>query len=276
MVYRYRRGRYNRRKGIYRRKGYTMYKLYRNRSSGAQARQIYGLNKKLKSIERKTRPEINIAPLVQGTLSSDIDGTVVNGVRIFQRIALTNLENVNEAHQDGFQAIEGRFARLQNVTLKGMFTYVDPRTENSDYADVQRMAAFARVVLIQTKTARSTAPSYNDIFTLTTEGTLRTPDSESPDPLTEYAMIRAPLAIGAGRVGKVLSDKTYMINDTHQVQTIKTKLKYIKNWYQAPNEAGPKGMIYMYVMIYNQNMGISASPNATRFDYISKCVYTDA
>ena len=56
------------------RSGYSMYKLYRKRSSAAQARQIYGLNKKLKRIQRLTKPEINIAPLVQGSLQSSEGG----------------------------------------------------------------------------------------------------------------------------------------------------------------------------------------------------------
>ena len=65
------------------RSGYSMYKLYKSRSSGAQSRQIYGLNRKINRIERMTKPEIKIAPLVQYSITDTTEaGTLVNGVRI--------------------------------------------------------------------------------------------------------------------------------------------------------------------------------------------------
>ncbi len=282
MVYRYRKGRYNRRTGIYKRKGYSMYKLYKNRSGAAQARQIYGLNKKLKFIERKTRPEINIAPLVQGTILST-DGSTLTGVsanvRVSGPINLTNLlsETQSSAGQAGYATVEGRFARLQNITMKGLFTY-DVASTGPDatpsYADLQRMISYLRIVIVQTKATRSSsAPSNSDIWSSDTQGsdTLQTATA-----LNQFACVRAPLQYGLARIAKVLSDKTYMISDTRQAVNIKTKLKYVKNWYKSPSEDGPKGGVYMYVMMMNSSGLTTGNVSSCAFTYVSKCVYTDA
>lgn len=280
MVYRNRKGYYNRRRGTYRRKGYSMYKLYKNRSGAAQARQIYGLNKKLKWIERKTRPEINIAPLVQGTILST-DGDTLTGVssnvHVSGPISLTNLRTAEQSSQTSSVQIEGRLARLQNITLKGLFTYDVASTGSSSspsYADLQRMVSFLRIVIIQTKSTRSSgAPNNSDIWSNDTQGSNTL--STSPA-LTQFACVRAPLQYGVARIAKVLSDKTYMISDTKQAVSIKTKLRYVKNWYKSITEDGPKGGVYMYVMMLNSNGQTTGNVSSSAFTYVSKCVYTDA
>lgn len=282
MVYRYR-GRYNRRRGIYRRKGYSMYKLYKNRSSASQARQIYGLNKKLKAIQRKTRPEINIAPLVQSTMRSDQGSAVFTGshVKLFGPVQLTNIIAQDANAQAGYARIEGRFARIQNITIKGTFTYLNASTGTIlEGTDLQRQPAYARVVIYQTKTARTDPLGTQDVFALTTAGTVNDSTGSAGTLLNDYAIMRAPLAVGLARVAKVISDKLYTISDTKQSFMIKTKLKYVKNWYQAPSDAAPKGNVMIMVLLYNTsaNDDEEAVVNASecRLDIISKCVYTDA
>lgn len=280
MAYRRKYARYRssyRRGGKYR---YSMYKLYKNRSSKAQSRQIYGLNKKLKWIQRLTKPEVKIAPLVQGSLLSSTGGTLINGVRIFPPIELTNLRpqgsDPDAAGNQGCDILDGRFARLQNLTIKGVFSYVNGTTVDLDPVDLQRMLAYMRIVIIQTKTSRGTVVNTNDLWSTTVDGTT-TIEAGTGTALSPYSMIRAPLRIGVARVGKVISDKQYMLTDTKQAVNIKTKLKYVKNWYAAPAESGPKGTVYMYVMLYNMNNDdVYGYASDVRFDYVSKCVYTDA
>lgn len=279
MVYgrRYTR-RYNRRTGVYKRKGYSMYKLYKNRSSAAQSRQIYGLNKKLERIQRLTKPEINIAPLVSRSLSSNLGIPVFSGsnVKYFDPVQLTNLISADATAQGGYARLEGRFARIQNITIKGTFSYLNA----VDVTDVQRQPAYARIVIFQTKTTRGDQLTVNDVFTTSTTGTVSDSTGSEGSLLGNYSLMRAPLALGLARKAKVISDKLYMISDTKQAIMIKTKLKYVRNWYQAPNETGPKGNVIMMVLLYN-----TSSNNATeaialasecRIDLISKCVYTDA
>ena len=274
---------YNRRTGIYKRKNYSMYKLYKNRSSGAQARQIYGLNKKLKWIQQRTRPEINIAPLVQNTLRSDQGTTVYSGahVKYFGPISLTNLISQDATAQTGFARLEGRFARIQNITIKGTFTYLNGSVGAAvTIDDLQRQPAYARIVIFQTKTTRSDDLTFADIFSSSTAGTVRDSNNTDGTLLGDYALMRAPLALGLARKCKVVSDKLYFISDTKQAIMIKTKLNYVKNWYQAPNESAPKGNVYMAVLLYNtsaNNADVDViATSECRLDLISKCVYTDA
>ena len=282
MVYRYR-GYYNRKRGTYRRKGYSMYKLYKNRSSASQARQIYGLNKKLKAIQRKTRPEINIAPLIQNTYRSDQGTTVYTGahVKFFGPLQLTNVISQDANPQTGYARLEGRFARIQNITVKGTFTYLGASTGSIlEGTDLQRQPAYARVVIYQTKTTRSDDLSFGDVFSSSTAGTVKDSNNTEGSVLTDYALMRAPLALGLARKAKIISDKLYTISDTRQSIMLKTKLKYVKNWYQAPNESAPKGNVMMMVLLYNTSANDDEEAvvyaSECRLDIVSKCVYTDA
>lgn len=258
------------------RSGYSMYKLYKSRSSGAQARQIYGLNKKMKRIQRLTKPEINIAPLYQQALVSDDGGSEVNGVRIYGPYRLTNLAPEGSTPAASIALLQGRFARIQNITIKGVFTYDQPASEELNSVDLQRMVCYLRVVLVQTKMTRPSAMNNEDVFSRTQEGT-NLPTGVTPGSLNSFSMVRAPLKIGLARIAKVLSDKTYMISDTKQAVNIKTKLRYVRNWYKAGSEDGAKGDVNMFVMLYNQT---AATPlvdaSRCRFNFVSKCVYTDA
>lgn len=275
---------YRRTRGSYTRKGrrnYSMYKLYKNRSSAAQSRQIYGLNKKIKRIQRLTKPEINIAPLVQTTMRSDQGAAVYTGSNV-KRFALnlTNLISQDSEPVAGYVRLEGRFARIQNITIKGTFSYLNAIAGLLGAEDLQRQPAYARIVIYQTKTARAEDVDYTDVFTLSTEGTVNDSTGNPGDLLSSYALMRAPLALGLARKAKVISDKLYMISDTKQAIMIKTKLKYVRNWYQAPNDNAPKGNVRMMVLLYNTSAGAEEPSVITasdcRLDIVSKCVYTDA
>ena len=232
---------------------YSMYKLYKSRSSGAQARQIYGLNKKLKRIQRLTKPEINIAPLVSRSLSSNLGIPVFTGsnVKYFDPVQLTNLITADATAQGGFARLEGRFARIQNITIKGTFTYLNANAGLDIVTDLQRQPAYARVVIYQTKATRGDNLTIADVFTTSTAGTVADSTGSDGSLLGNYSLMRAPLALGLARKAKVISDKLYMISDTKQAIMIKTKLRYVKNWYTAPNESAPKGNVVMMVLLYN-------------------------
>lgn len=261
---------------------YSMYKLYKSRSSGAQARQIYGLNKKMKAIQRRTRPEINIAPLVSRTLRSDQGTAVYTGsqVKYFEPVQLTNVLSADATAVYGFARLEGRFARIQNITLKGTFSYLNSSAGLDIVTDLQRQPAYARVLIYQTKTTRGDELTVSDIFSTTSAGTVLDSTGSPGAFLGNYTLMRAPLALGLARKAKIISDKLYMISDTKQAIMIKTKLRYVKNWYQAPNETVPKGNVMMMVLLYNTSSNADdtsvVSASECRLDLISKCVYTDA
>ena len=104
-----------------------------------------------------------------------------------------------------------------------LFTYNIAGVTSGDTierTDLQRMIAYLRIVIIQTKATRSAlAPANSDIWSSTVQGSDTT--TENPTALNEYAAVRAPLQYGLSRIAKVLSDKTYMISDTKQAVNIK-------------------------------------------------------
>lgn len=264
-----------------RRTTFSKYGTYRYRSSASQARQIYLLNKKINAIMKRTKPEVNIAPLISRTFSSD-SGTAVSAstnVKYFGPVELTNLVGQDSAGVNGFARVEGRFARIQNITVKGTFTYLKSDAGQIGAVDLQRQPAYARVVIYQTKTSRETSLGL-EIFSITTAGTVKDSTNSDGTALGNYALMRAPLSLGLARKCKIMSDKLYMISDTKQAINIKTKLKYVKNWYLAPNENAPKGNVMMMVLLYNTSANSEeediVDASECQLNVVSKCVYTDA
>lgn len=277
MVYyrKYRSRRYGRRGN---RRTLSSYSIATRTSAKAQSRQIYALRRRMTRIQRLTKPEIKIAPLVNGALATD-EGVIPTGytnVRVFTPQSLSNIvsESTNNPGA-GVAVLDGRFARLQSITLKGIVTYRTSVITGAgdyppEYADLQRSMAMMRVVLIQLKSTRSNGlPAPSDVWSYTVAGS---DQAEGTTYLTPLALMRGPLRLGLGRIAKVLSDKTYMLSDTRQAVNIKTKLRYLKPWYRSQTEDIAKGTVAMYVMMYTADTLTSDIV----FDYVSKCAYTDA
>lgn len=243
---------------------FSKYSTYKNRTSKAQAYQIYRLNKKINYIQHRTKPEVKIAPLVQGSFTTP---TNANASRSSGYIMTNFVSEDTATVPAGYVKINGRFARMQSMKITGTFAYTKNLTSN---LDMQRMPCYLRVVIVQLRAARTDEIRTDDIWTLTTE------PGGAGTALSEYGKMRAPLATGLARKAKVLSDKKYMISDTRQSVDIKTKLKFIKNWYSAPSEIHAKGEIVMFSQILNVIGDVEGDPNQATFTFVSKLAYTDA
>ena len=279
MVY-YRRYRRTTRRGYARRRTLSSYSIATRTSAKSQSRQIYALRRRIARIQRLTKPEIKIAPLVSGGMRLS-NGTVPSGyirARVYLPVNLSNVVAASTTSPGtGVAVLGGRFARLQSIVLKGHLSYtadalIGGTGDNfpPEYADLQRGPAMMRIVIIQLKATRSNGlPAPSDVWSYTTSGS---DQAEGSTYMTDIALLRAPLRLGVGRIAKVLSDKTYMLSDTCQAMNIKTKLKYLKSWYRSPTEDIAKGSVAMYVMMYSPD-NLAADCD---FDYVSKCAYTDA
>ena len=279
MVY-YRRYRRSTRRGHSRRRTLSSYAIATRTSAKSQSRQIYALRRRIARIQRLTKPEIKVAPLVSGSMRLS-NGTVPSGYTRARVYLPVNLSNVVAASTTspgtGVAVLDGRFARLQSIVLKGHVSYtadaIIPGTGDNfppEYADLQRGPALMRIVIVQLKATRSNGlPAPSDIWSYTTSGS---DQAEGSTYMSDIALLRAPLRLGVGRIAKILSDKTYMLSDTRQAINIKTKLKYLKPWYRSPTEDIAKGSVAMYVIMYSPDN----IPSDCDFDYVSKCTYTDA
>ena len=225
---RYRSRRYTRRA----RRTLSSYSIATRTSAKAQSRQIYALRRRMTRIQRLTKPEIKIAPLVNGALATD-DGVIPTGytnVRVFMPQTLSNVVSESTSSPGaGVAVLDGRFARLQSITLKGIVSYrtsaLIPGADDNyppEYADLQRSIAMMRVVILQLKSTRSNGlPAPSDVWSYTVAGS---DQAEGSTYLTPLSLMRGPLRLGLGRIAKVLSDKTYMLSDTRQAVNIKTTL----------------------------------------------------
>ena len=223
---------------------FSRYNTYRYRSSKAQASQIYALNRKVQKIQRLTRPETLIR---HGTLTDISTG----GGYVFD---LTPLIPRTEDSSTGVTTgdFEGNFARLNSLTYYGNAVLSSPSASSEPRQ--------FRVVIVQTKATRPSDLEANDILrTETNDGAI---------------IINGPLSDGAGRVAKILSDKKYTVSFQNPIVNIKTKLKYLRNYYLDPQntEAVPKGKIYVFVYL-----GPSSSGNTiVTINHGYKLAYTDA
>lgn len=224
---------------------FSRYNTYRNRSSKAQASQIYALNRKINRIQRLTRPETRIR---NGTLTDIISG----GASVFD---ITPLVSRTEDPDTGVTTgdFNGNFARLNSLTYYGSAVLSAPIT------NALQPRQF-RVVIVQTKTTRSDDIAAGDV--------LRTDTEDGP------IIINGPLSDGTGRICNVLSDKKYTLSFQRPIVNIKTKLRYLRNYYIDPDstEAVPKGKIYAIVYLEP----IVSGGTAVRINHGYKLAYTDA
>ena len=99
---------------------FSKYSTYKNRTSKAQAYQIYRLNKKINYIQNRTKPEVKIAPLMQQSINT----AVVNTASRPDGIVLTNFVNEDATEVPaGSVKINGRFARMQSLKIAGTLPY---------------------------------------------------------------------------------------------------------------------------------------------------------
>lgn len=149
MAYRRRHGK--RRNYHRRRYAFTRFNTYRKRSAKAQAYQIYRLNKKINTIERKTKPEIK-------TLFSTYNFNVGDYCN-YTFGSLTRGQGLD---------FDGRLLRMQNINA-WFVLYKDPGLVGIN-SDVINFTATCRVVVYQLREATSTILSTPDqVFNLTQE-----------------------------------------------------------------------------------------------------------
>lgn len=232
-----------------RRTTFSRYATYRNRSSASQARQIYLLNKKVNRIQKLNKPEIKLAHYNASDALNFTDELRENVYPIL-RNGDSPLSSV----------IDGKFARLNSITFTMSFRYDDASIiVRSETARRLPQPVYLRMLFVQMKASRQSSVDAGDLFD-TTSGFTRT---------------RGPLADGASRIVKVLSDKKFMINYNRQTVNKVIRFKYLRNYYKPATEALAKGDVFVYVQCWNPNSPVDDASNVV-LTMNSKLAYTDA
>lgn len=232
---------YYKKKYGYRKKKFTKFNLYKNRSSKSQAYQIYNLNKKINMIEKKTKPEIK-----------------PDFINVFNLSNLTPAANAvlkRTYNFDFSSVIKGNLLRLQNICLYGNFNAYD-----NNSSDTTTYTTYLRLIIVQAKTGGQAPPTellqnYNDM-----------------------TFTRSPLCQGFSQTVKLIYDKLYYITNDRNSRNIKVNLKkrldnIRRRLVDNSDPANPvyeyDGNLYAYAYIGNTN------GSKITFNLNSKIMYVD-
>lgn len=241
------------------------YKIATKTSARAQARQIYALARRISAIQRRTRPEI---VTIQRTASAVNFETSAGNARWLdgsQGTLSTSFvvpplgPNTDSSYGSATTPVPNNFARLLSFTLYGDLRYNAYVNTNIPFT--------LRIVVIQTLSTRSDNLSETDIFT-----------GNNTNSSSDFAMVYGPLQTGLARTAKVLSDKRYTLSYQQPSVTIKTRLRYLLNYYRdttssttGSSENTAKGAIYVFYATYTTSREVVPT-----LSLMCKLAYSDA
>lgn len=243
----------------------SSYKIATKTSARAQSRQIYALARRISAIQRRTRPE---TVTIQRTASAVDFDTSAGNVRWFDGSSGTAASSfvvpslgptTDSAYGSATTSVPNNFARLLSFTLYGDLRYNAYVATNIPFT--------LRIVVIQTLSTRTDNLNESDIFT----GNNTTSSSD-------FAKVYGPLQTGLARTAKVLSDKRYTLSYQQPTVTIKTRLRYLLNYYRdvnsttsATSEEYAKGAIYVFYATYTTSREVVPT-----LSLMCKLAYSDA
>lgn len=227
-------------------------------SAKAQSRQIYALKRRMNYIQRLNKPEIKLIHHYSGeTLNFNAQGIseVIKPLLIDNRVV-----DDAPASLPISQVIDGKFARLNSMTVTLSYRYEGAGIVQSDTLQRLPQPIYLRMVFYQLKTSRDAGVTTSDIIDLH-DGFSRT---------------RGPLADGSARIVKILADKKYMINYNGQTVNRVVRFNYLRNYYKPTNEAFPKGDVRVIIQAWNPSSSVTDATTNVILTFNVKTAYTDA
>lgn len=222
---------------------YSRYSTYRHRSSKAQARQIYGLSKKINSVYRKLKPETQILSINPDS-SVEVKYTSAGDTPIKSTIMeLTSLTGgVN-------------YVKIINIKLYLMAAFTNPDDSQVGEGDLATENVYFRLVVFRCRGDASSAPSVDQII-----NSWARQNAPSTDVLSEKAKWFGPLRSGVTTQYKILLDRKFVLTQNyiqHNKQyNFRCNYKYERANVSSQNQH--KGAIYALVWAYNPKV---SNPN---------------
>lgn len=246
MAYRYRK---RTRRTRYRRKyKFSKYSTYKNRSSKAQASQIYSLNKKINSIERKTRPELiqHLNPTYQATVN-------------FSTLTNSWYTTAGQAHftpASWETDVKDKMCRINKLIVYGVLE----REAGTEGVIDTKGSCLVRMAILQTKQEKTSLLSPSYLFS-GSEGTL------------DY---KAPLLKGASSEDRILGVYNFdLVREYRNMKTFKITLPLKYKQYVKPAASASYGKGYLYAVCQFFSDQVGAKVRYV-FTLKSKLLYTDA
>ena len=173
----------------YKNRTFTRFNTYKNRSSKAQAYQIYKLNKKVNRVYKLTKPEVQIYTddkynnNGQASVEMELNTSHLSGYNL----GITQLIGKNN------HCFNGRYARIRDFTLTGSFEFIGNPQEV-----LQQQVCGLRVILFRIKADQYAAPIVSDAIDV------------KNDKNNAYYM-NSPLPEGFSTRFKLVADRKYYI-----------------------------------------------------------------
>lgn len=247
----YKRRNYRRRYNRYR---FSKFSTYKNRSSKAQASQIYRLNKKIDRLEYKTKPEFKVGRkdtfMSLTTRYENIRQLWNHSIKL-----ITGSDGI-DFHTDEIQ--KGLFCRLHGLTIWGNIVRTDPNATHT--------AGFLRLIITQYRQARSAGISMPDIFSGYNDSTFTDMTS---------TILKEPFKDHVSSTIKILSNRVYKLNN-NDINNVPFKItipgRRLINFAMNSTEDIAKGDICV-VAVYGQDNITNTS--AYKINMSCKICYTD-
>lgn len=239
----------------YRKKTFSRFNTYRNRSSKSQAYQIYSLNKKINRLEAKTKPEFKTGRK-DSFMTLTTRYTSAGQLWNHSIKHLTSSDGIN-LHDDGIQ--KGLFCRLCGMTLWGNIVRTDPNATHT--------AGFLRLVVYQFRQCRQDGISMGDMFSGYNDGENSNMTS---------IILKEPFKDHISSTVRIITNRVYKLNN-NDINNVPFKIsipgRRLLNFSINSTESVARGEIGV-IAVYGQDSTTTSS--AYKIDISAKLCYTDS
>lgn len=254
--------RYSKRRNYRRRNGrrvkFSRFNTYRYRSSKAQAKQIYSLNKKINRVYKNVKPE------TQTYFSADavVDATIL------ANSTTTATYGLNSIVDHTLGVFNGRYARIKSFKIWGMLENDGSNTTPVTYNNTIGL----RLILFSLKTEKYGTTSPVDIIA----------NLANTSAYTNDYWMTAPLAPGFSTRYRLLKDKRYYLKPGRgTTRAISISMKYPRSLCCSTSMANtsslfyPKNSVFMCYFLCNVADTQSTGRNGCSFATYLKVAYMD-
>lgn len=209
-------------KKSYKKKTLSKSNIFKNKSAKAQAKQIYGINKKIKYIQKVTSPEIQ--RLQDNLVEKNFVDNTLRPIVHFNSVLPLYKDYLLNADRSRHITIQGNILRVRYIQLYGYFGCIQDATmsgpwqqnESADLITTHPFTAYLRIIVCRLKKSCQAIP-----LRIT-----QAPDEVIPESENYYDVkpINGPLISDLTSQLSVIKDKVIKINNTTPGKLYKIKL----------------------------------------------------
>lgn len=211
-------------------------RVFGNKSAKAQAKQIYALSKRIKSVQRQCRPEVKIVRTSVANRGLALDSTATPGTTPYSQVSIP-LPSIGNSDSTRI----GNKVRIMNPKLFMGIQYREVNNSAAGYynSTLNNRGIQVRLIAVQAKVPHSSVPQLSDI--------LQNVNFESQ--INSMMMMREPFQIGITSRFHILMDKRMTVNADSPTKSYRFSVKPKSRsvvWEDGQSYA--KGAIYIFML----------------------------